>query len=285
VHGGFRSQVPEIAQAGDGTEDRRSSGEEDGFHPRIYYPLMVRCRFLPILTLALATQLGRAQNLVDTGRELYRANCYVCHGQDGDQVPGVNFRVGIRRASTDEDVSKIIAGGIPGTGMPPTNMAEPQRRALVAYLRSMHPSATASKLPGDAARGMAIFEGKGGCTACHRAGGQGSRFGPDLDGIGATKQAAYLEDEMLDPSHAIAPQNRLVTVVMKNGTEITGRRLNEDTQTIQLIDKNERLISVEKSELQRYTLLKSTPMPSYRDKLNEQEIADVVSYLLSLRGQ
>lgn len=241
--------------------------------------MMVRS-FLVFLVFPLA-----AQNLVDTGRDLYRANCYVCHGQDGDQVPGVNFRVGIRRASTDDDVSKIIAGGIPGTGMPPTNLAEPQRRALVAYLRSMHPTGATGKAPGDAVRGMAIFEGKGGCTNCHRAKGTGSHFGPDLSDIGSTKQAAYLEQQILNPSHDIAPANRLVAIVLKNGTTISGRRLNEDTHTIQLIDRKERLISISKSDVRTLTLLKTTPMPSYQGKLSEQEVADVVSYLLSLRGQ
>lgn len=245
--------------------------------------MMVRSSLvLLILGLPLAAQQGSP---VDAGRELYRANCYVCHGQDGDQVPGVNFRVGIQRASTDEEVSRIISGGIPGTGMPPTNLPEAQRRELVAYLRSMHPTAGSSKAPGDATRGMAIFEDKGGCVACHRAGEKGSHFGPDLSDVGSSKRAAYLEAEILDPRHAIAPQNRLVMLAMKNGTSITGRRLNEDTHTIQLIDSKERLISVEKSDVRTYTLLNTTPMPSYQDKLSAQEVADVVSYLLSLRGQ
>lgn len=247
--------------------------------------MMVRSTFFLIAALPLAGPFAGAQSLVDTGRELYRANCYVCHGQDGDQVPGVNFRVGIRRASTDEEVSRIIAGGIPGTGMPPTNLAEPQRRALVAFLRSMHPTGASSKAPGDAARGKLIFEGKGGCTGCHRAAGVGSHFGPDLGNIGATKQAAYLEEKILDPARDISPQNRMVIVVRNDGDAITGRRLNEDTQTIQLIDQKERLISISKSDVQKYTLLKTTPMPAYEGRLSAQEVADVVSYLLSLRGQ
>ena len=220
----------------------------------------------------------------DAGLQLYRANCYVCHGENGDQVTGVNFRAGIRRASTDEEVSRIISGGIPGTGMPPTNLTEPQRRALVAYLRSMNASTGGGKVPGDAARGMAIFEGKGGCIACHRAGGRGSYFGPDLSDIGATRNEAYLERAILEPNQTIAPQNRLGRVGTRQGVTITGHRLNEDTHTIQLVDEKDRLISLSKSDLREYSLLKTSTMPSYQGKLSAQEVADVVSYLLSLKG-
>jgi cytochrome c oxidase cbb3-type subunit III len=220
----------------------------------------------------------------DAGLQLYRANCYVCHGENGDQVTGVNFRAGIRRASTDEEVSRIISGGIPGTGMPPTNLTEPQRRALVAYLRSMNATTGGGKLPGDAARGMAIFDGKGGCISCHRANGTGSYFGPDLSDIGATRQEAYLERSILEPNETIAPQNRLVRAVTKQGATITGRRLNEDTHTLQLVDEKDRLISLSKSDLREFTLLKTSTMPSYQAKLSPQEVADVVSYLLSLKG-
>ncbi len=220
----------------------------------------------------------------DTGLQLYRANCYVCHGDTGDQVTGVNFRVGIRRASTDEEVARIISGGIPGTGMPPTNLTEPQRRALVAYLRSMSAAAGGGSASGDAARGQAIFDGKGGCINCHRADGRGSYFGPDLSDIGATRKADYLERSLLAPVETIAPQNRLVRIVTKQGVTITGRRLNEDTHTIQFVDEKGQLISISKSDLRESSLLKTTPMPSYRGKLSAQEIADVVSYLLSLKG-
>jgi cytochrome c oxidase cbb3-type subunit III len=220
----------------------------------------------------------------DPGLQLYRAHCQPCHGENGDQVNGVSFHTGIRRASTDEEVSKIIAAGIPGTGMPPTNLTEPQRRDLVAYLRSMHATTGGDKAPGDATRGAAIFEGKGGCIGCHRASGNGSYFGPDLSDIGAARKEAYLEHAILEPSQEIAAQNRMVRVVTKQGVTITGRRLNEDTHTILLIDQKERMISISKSDLSEYSLLKTTPMPSYQGKLSTQEIADVVSYLLTLKG-
>ena len=221
---------------------------------------------------------------VDAGGLLYRTHCYPCHGQEGEGVPGVSFRAGTyRRASTDDEISRIILSGIPGTGMPPTNLTADERRNLVAYLRSMHNKGEAAKGTGDAAHGMAIFDSKG-CLNCHRVRGAGSRMGPDLSDIGALRNAAYLEKSLTDPSDVIAPANRFVRVVTKQGATITGRRLNEDTQTIQLIDEKERLLSLTKSDLREVTLMKTSPMPSYREKLNSQEMNDLVTYLLSLKG-
>jgi hypothetical protein len=51
-----------------------------------------------------------------------------------------------------------------------------------------------------------------------------------------------------------------------------------------LIDEQERLVSLTKSELREFTVLKTTTMPSYKDKFSAQEQADVEAYLLSLKG-
>ena len=55
--------------------------------------------------------------------------------------------------------------------------------------------------------------------------------------------------------------------------------------TLQVIDPKEQLQLLDKSRLRDITVLKTSTMPSYRDKLSAQELADVVSYLASLRGR
>ena len=128
------------------------------------------------------------------------------------------------------------------------------------------------------------MEGKGNCLSCHRINGKGSRLGPDLSEVGGIRTAVYLERSLLAPEESVLPEHRMVRAITRQGTVISGRRLNEDTHTIQLIDQDERLHSLVKSDLRDYTLLTTSPMPSYKDKLSSEELADVVTYLISLKG-
>jgi hypothetical protein len=73
--------------------------------------------------------------------------------------------------------------------------------------------------------------------------------------------------------------------VTKNGAAVTGRLLNQDTFTVQLLDSSEHLRSFSRTDLREFTILNNSPMPSYKDKLTSQELADLVSYLASLKGE
>jgi putative heme-binding domain-containing protein len=115
--------------------------------------------------------------------------------------------------------------------------------------------------------------------------GTGSHLGPDLSEIGRSRAAGVLQQSLLDPSSRMMPINRPVKIVMKDGKTITGRRLNEDTYTVQLIDEHEQLRSLSKADFRDYTILKASPMPSYKDTLNAAEIGDLVAYLVSLKGR
>ncbi|MGA2712977.1 MAG: c-type cytochrome [Bryobacteraceae bacterium] len=137
---------------------------------------------------------------------------------------------------------------------------------------------------GDAARGKAVFEGKGQCFTCHRINGNGSRTGPDLTDIGNLRKQEQLEKSILDPDAEIDRQNRTYRVVTSTGETISGRLLNMDAFSIQLLDSKERLRSFTKSNLKEWAFVEKSPMPSFKDKLNAQELADVVSYLVSLKG-
>ena len=72
---------------------------------------------------------------------------------------------------------------------------------------------------------------------------------------------------------------------MRDGSTITGRLLNQDTFTIQLLDASARLRLLDLSTVREVTIPKESPMPSYKDKLDAQEVADLVTYLTTLKGR
>jgi cytochrome c oxidase cbb3-type subunit 3 len=233
---------------------------------------------------SLSAQHATAFDIEDGGRA-FRNTCANCHGPDGDQIAGIDLGRGqFRRPLSDQELAGIIRNGIPNTPMPATNVSEAQATKIVAYLRSVAESRKSVAVAGDAARGKAIFDGKGACTTCHRANGIGSRVGPDLSRVGQLRRTIELEQSLLDPAAEVLPANRFYRVTTKDGVSVTGRLLNHDTFTVQILDSKEQLRSFVKTDLKEHGFV-PTPMPSYKDRLDPQETADVVSYLVSLKGK
>jgi len=219
------------------------------------------------------------------GATLYSSKCVNCHGTQGDGIGGVNLRSGkFRNAVIDRDLDRFIRSGSPA-GMPGFNLDAAEMAGIIAYLRNMNAFDASTVKRGDAGRGRTLVEGKGACMQCHRIGASGSRVAPDLSEIGSARSAGSLQRSLLDPSSQMMPINRPVRVVTKDGTTINGRRLNEDTYSVQLIDDKERLHSILKSDVLQFTVSTDSPMPSYKGRLADDEIADVVTFLLSLKGQ
>ena len=241
--------------------------------------------FLLAAAAALLAQQNYSPGDVDDGRRLFTANCVVCHGPEGESVPGVELDHGkFRHGTSDDDLIGIIRNGIPGTAMPPHAFTMFQARSVVAYMRYL--AASPSRGPattGNATHGKALFESKG-CLNCHRVNGNGSRLGPELTDIGYLRRSAELQQSILEPDAEVLPQNRFVRIVTRDGKAISGRLLNHDAFTLQLFDSNDRLLLFEKSNLKEYTFIEKSPMPSYQGKLSPQELADLVSYLSSLKG-
>lgn len=226
-----------------------------------------------------------AQADIQYGSQIYTAQCTTCHGVNGNLISGVNFRAGqFRRVSSDFDLRIIVTTGIPGTAMPPFRFDAAELAGIVAYVRNMRDFDARGVAVGDPVHGRALFEGVGTCASCHRINGKGPRLAPDLSAIGAMRSAGALQRSLLDPNGSMLPENRSVRATTRNGKVISGRRLNEDTYSVQLIDDQERLVSLAKADLREYTVIKTSSMPSYKDKFNSQELADVVAYLLSLKG-
>lgn len=221
---------------------------------------------------------------VFSGERAYQTWCATCHGAAGNQVANVDIGRGVfRRPYSDEDLVGIVMRGIPGTPMPATpNMNREQAKEVVAYLRSRTVAVDVTA-GGDVTRGRALFAGDGQCLTCHRVQGEGSRRGPDLSRIGVLRTPDQLARSLLDPEAEVQPANRSYRVETRNGLKVTGRLLNQDAYSVQLLTDDEELRSFQKADLTRHGFVPS-PMPSLRGKWNDRQLADVVSYLVSLRG-
>jgi cytochrome c oxidase cbb3-type subunit 3 len=257
----------------------------DSVRRRACRAVLAAALFVTVLAPRAGAQTQYAPADIQYGSRVYAAQCSVCHGATGDTVNGVDLKGKIRRAESDFELMALIATGIPGTAMPAFKFSTAEMTGIVAYVKNMKDFSASKVALGDPARGQAIFEGsKGKCTTCHRVNGRGPRVAPDLSDIGATRTAATLQNVVVDPNAATQFQNRNVRAVTKDGKVISGRRLNEDTYSVQLIDEQERLVSLSKDELREYTVAKTASMPSYKNTLSASELSDVVAYLLSLKG-
>jgi cytochrome c oxidase cbb3-type subunit III len=234
----------------------------------------------------------------EKGEKLFQTYCAPCHGSKGEGGRGANLAVRkLPRAPDDAALASIIATGIPGTQMPSTRMTVEESAALVRFVRSLSRTQTAP-VPGDRANGEKLFWSKGNCGQCHTVGARGGHIGPDLSDIGARRGPAYLRTSILEPEAEIPenfasyrkviyiPDNYLrVHAFTRDGKEINGARVDEDTFTIQIRDDQDHLYSFRKDELRDlYKDWGKSPMPSFKAVFSESELQDIVSYLASLEG-
>ena len=220
------------------------------------------------------------------GNRLFVAHCAVCHGigGSGGRGPSLNHPK-LRRVSTDSSLVALIREGV-GTEMPPAwQLTDREVRQLAAYVRSLGLT-PAIEVPGDPARGRDIYESKGNCSSCHMIAGRGSSLGPDLTDIGIRRSRSYLGQALIEPGAAAPDGFLVVTVVARDGSQVRGMRVSEDSFTIQVRDQDNRFHSFRKPEIA--DLKKEfgvSLMPSYRSGLNNSELDDLVAYLATLRGE
>ncbi len=220
------------------------------------------------------------------GQQLFMGQCARCHGPKGEGGRGaVLARPRLRHAPDDQALFLVIRDGIKGTEMPAGYAVDTlENWQLAAYVRSLGRMAPQT-VPGDPKRGQELYQAKGHCSQCHIVSGQGGSLGPELTEIASRRSAAHLRAAVLDPESTLPEGFLEVRLLTKDGSRITGVRLNEDTFTIQVVDLTGGIHSFFKEdlkELQRDT--GKSPMPGFRSTFSASEMDDLVAYLASLRG-
>src|SRR5580704_14400518 len=220
---------------------------------------------------------------VTAGAKIFRSHCAECHGLKGQGGRGPNLTTGVFfHGSTDADIDRNITDGIPGTAMPGVFFSPVQVSHLVAYVRSLSQSGGASQPRGDPAHGAKLFHEKG-CIGCHLARGEGGAKGPSLSAIGSQRSTEYLRQAILDPDATVLREYWVAKVTLENGASYSGFLLNEDTHTIQILDFSKGLTSLSKHDFRKFEIDKHSIMPSYKSRLKENEVGDLVAYLWSLK--
>ena len=169
--------------------------------------------------------------------------------------------------------------------MPPAWYLSPEEIANVAAYARSFGNVPPEVLPGDPARGKAVYA-RSGCSACHILAGEGAGYGPELTAVGARRGSSRLRETLQNPSKTIPEDFLLVEAITSSGQTFRGIRLNEDTFSIQLKDQQGRFHSFRKSDLRTLKKLRSeTPMPAYGSVLSAAELDDLINFLASQRGK
>ena len=225
------------------------------------------------------------------GRRLYEGQCASCHGLNatgGEEAAGPDLTTGrFRHAGSDAGLFRVIRDGVDGTAMIGlgADASEQAVWQLVTYLRSLDVTAMRPDLPGSAALGQQLFEGKADCVSCHMVNGLGQRLGPDLSTVGDRRTAEELEADLTEPDRVVDPRWWTMRVTRGDDTVIEGLRMSEDTFSFRIMDADQNLRSFSKLPGLQYERVKTSTMPRYDQSLTEQEIDHLVAYLFSLRTE
>jgi putative heme-binding domain-containing protein len=135
---------------------------------------------------------------------------------------------------------------------------------------------------GNADRGRETFFNaqKSACIKCHRLGDQGGQIGPDLTGVGRRFSKIHLIESILEPSRAIAPAFRNLSVRLKDGQELTGVKIAESDSVFTLGDAQGQSHTLKKDQIEELRTLELSIMPEGLETgLTDAEFVDLVAFL------
>ena len=170
---------------------------------------------------------------------------------------------------------------------PATREAEPPPAAKDKDGKVLPSLEKLAELKGDAARGAAIYrdEKTVNCIRCHQVADKGGEIGPPLTTIGEKLSRVQLLEATIYPSNAILMGYENWFVKTKDGEVYTGLLTSETDDVLSLKDIEGKYIDLQKDQIVTKKQQPISIMPEgLSAALTQQELADLVEYLVSLKN-
>jgi putative heme-binding domain-containing protein len=125
----------------------------------------------------------------------------------------------------------------------------------------------------------------GACVSCHKLGGVGQEFGPDLTKLDPKWKPADVLQHILEPSLKIDDKYRSWTLELASGKQVTGMILGETKTLVKLIENPlaaTKPLEIKAANITSRTKSPTSPMPKgLLDKMTREEILDLLAYVVS----
>ncbi len=123
------------------------------------------------------------------------------------------------------------------------------------------------------------------CIVCHRFNGEGGATGPDLTQAAGRFSFREIGEKFTAPSKVIGDQYKASIISTKSGKVYTGRIVNETKDTLIVVidpEDSTKVVEIKKTDVEENVFSPVSLMPEGLMKpLNENEVADLLAYLLS----
>ena len=129
------------------------------------------------------------------------------------------------------------------------------------------------------------------CIACHKFGGQGNEFGPDLTKLAETtdknekvfKNAVNVIEHVLEPAKRIDDKYAMYRIVLDNDKVITAMVVEDKDGVVKVIENplaSTKPLELKRSAIMEQKKLTTSIMPKgLLDKLTKEEILDLLAYV------
>jgi putative heme-binding domain-containing protein len=125
----------------------------------------------------------------------------------------------------------------------------------------------------------------GTCIACHKFGGQGNEFGPDLTKLDPKvfKSAVDVTEHILDPAKRIEDKYAMYRILLQNDKVITAMIVEEKDGIVKVIENplaSTKPLELKMTDIAERTKLTTSIMPKgLLDKMTREEILDLLAYV------